>query len=179
MAVKLPPIDRLVQVRSSGSLVGAEELRMLLAPGLGLLKAGATGRGFKYRNIFLLFCCFWFLGQLLFFPEATSQVLTFSPSFELFSVYLQKRAWLYLFWLLIYSWSYAREWYFERVALACFVSEVTLAVIDYLTVASYAAGPISPQLTFYALLRLSFITCLLVNALYAHQAPPAPRTLWS
>jgi hypothetical protein len=179
MTAKLPPIDQLAEVRSSGPLVGPDELNMLLAPGVGLFKASAAGSGFKYRNIFLLLCCFWFLGRLLFFPEAVSEVLTFSPSFEFFSVYLQKRGWLYLFWLVLYSWSYARAWHFERVALVCFASEVTMLVIDYLTVFSYVASPMSPELTFFVLLRLAFMTCLLMNAIHAHRAPPAPRTLWS
>jgi len=176
----LPPVEQDVKVVAlgSGPLVSADELHMLLAPSLGLYKAGALGSGFKYRNIFLLLCCLWFLARLIFFPEAVYQVLTFPPTIETFLPYLQKRGWLYLFWLLIYGWSYAKDWYFERVALVCFVSEVTMFVMDYLTVFSYIAGPMSPMLTFFVLLRFAFIACLLLNAAYAHQAPPAPRSLW-
>ncbi len=178
---KLPPGPGYVKVaaRVAGPLVNAEELRMLLAPGLGLYKASAPGNGFKYRNIFLLLCTLWFLGRLMFFPEAVYQVLTFPPNMETFSAYLQKRGWLYLFWLLVYGCSYAKAWHFERVALVCLASEVTMFGMDYLTVFGYIDGPMSPLLTFFVLLRLMFIACLLMNALYAHQAPPAPRSWWT
>lgn len=165
-------------VAGSGPLVSADELHMLLAPSPVLVTACAIGRGFKYRNIFLLLCTLCFLIRLMFFPEAVQQVLNFSPSPETALPYLQKRGYLYLFWLLLYGWSYAKDWYFERVALVCFASEVTIFGVDYLTFASDGVSPMSPLLTFFVLLRCAFIACLLVNALYAHQAPAAPRTPW-
>ena len=165
-------------VSSSGPLVSADELHMLLAPSPRLETAFAAGCGFKYRNIFLLMCTLWFLLRLLFFPEAVQQLLHLSPSTETTLPYLQKRGYLYLFWLLLYGWSYAKDWYFERVALVCFASEVTIFAVDYLTFASDGVSPMSPLLTFSVLLRCAFIACLLVNALYAHQAPAAPRRLW-
>lgn len=161
-----------------GPLVSADELHMLLAPSLGLDKAFAVGHGFHYRNIFLLVCTLWFLLSLMFFPQAVQQLLHLSSSAETTLPYLQKRGYLYLFWLLLYGWSFAKDWYFERVALVCFASEVTIFAVDYLTFASDGVSPMSPLLTFTVLLRCGFVACLLVNALYAHQAPAAPRRLW-
>lgn len=178
---KLPfePMDAKHGFQGAGPLVSAEEMHMLLTPGLGFYKASTPGRGFKYRNIFLLLCTLWFLSGLMFFPEVVYQFLTFPPSEEKFLSYLQNRGWLYLFWLLLYAWSYAKAWYFERVALVCFSSEVTMFAMDYLAVFSDIAGPMSPLMTFFFLLRLTFISCLLINALYAHDAPPAPQSLIS
>jgi len=164
--------------RDSGPLVSSAELNMLLAPSLGSYTPSRAGRGFRYRNIFLMLCALWFIGMLLFSPEVVYQVLTFPPALETVEPYLQKRGWLYGFWLFFYGWSYAKDWHFERVALVCFASEVTILWMDYLAMVSYIAEPISPLLIIFVLLRLSFITCLLVNALYAHQAPPAPRSFF-
>ena len=161
-----------------GPLVSADELHMLMAPCVGLETVHAQGSSFKYRNIFLLLCTLLFLIWFLLFPEALYQVLTLTLNVETFSPYLQKRGWLYVFWLMIYSWSYARGWYFERVALMCFVSEMTIFVMDFLTVFTHFEGPMSPLLTFFILLRCALVTCLLMNAVCAYKAPSLPRTLW-
>jgi hypothetical protein len=97
-------------------------------------------------------------------------------SSETFLPYLQKRGWLYLFWMIIYGWSYTKNWYFERVALVCFVSEVTTLGMDYLTLSPHIFGPMSPLLTFFLLLRFVFIACLLMNAVEAHQVPRMTRS---
>jgi len=160
------------------SLLGADELNMLLTP-LVQTDAGRTlHQGFQYRNIFLLLCALWFLFRLLFFPDAVYQVLSLPAGIESFASYLQKRGWVYVFWLVLYSWSYVKNWYFERVALLCFASELTSFWMDYLTVYDYIPGPLSPALTFFILMRFAFIGCLLLNVLYAHRAPPLPRTFW-
>ncbi|MDO9280013.1 MAG: hypothetical protein Q7U05_15775 [Polaromonas sp.] len=161
----------------AGQLISSAELHMLLSPPLSLYGSSAIARGFKYRNIFLLACVLWFVACLLLFPEVVYQVLNFTPTAETFEPYLQKRGWLYVFWMFLYSWSYVKDWHFERVALVCLASEVTIFCMDYLTVFSYIAEPMSPTLTLFVLLRLAFITCLLVNAMNAHQAPPGPRSL--
>lgn len=167
-----------VRELDSELLVSAEELHMLLEPSPSPETTHAPGWGFKYRNIFLLLCTLWFLLKLLLFPEANYQVLTSTLATELFLPYLQKRGWLHLFWLLIYSWSYAKDWHFQKIALVCFASEVTIFCMDVLVVYSYWSGPFEPLLTFFVLLRLAFIGCLMVNALYAHKAPRLPRALW-
>lgn len=178
---KLPfePMDAKHVFQGAGPLVSAEEMHMLLTPRRGGYKASTPGRGFKYRNIFLLLFTLWFLSGLMFFPEVVYQFLTFSPREEKFLYYLQNRGWLHLFWLLLYAWSYAKGWYFERVALVCFSSEMTIFAMDCQSVFSDIAGPVSPLMTFFFLLRLTFISCLLINALYAHDAPPAPQSLVS
>jgi len=172
------PMDAKHVFQGAGPLVSAEEMHMLLTPGLGFFKASTPGRGFQYRTIFLLVCTLWYLMGLIVFPEAVQQLLPLSPSAETAWPYLQKRGYLYLFWLLLYGWSYAKDWYFERIALVCFASEATIFAIDCLTFASDDVNRMSPLLTLSVLLRCAFIACLLVNALYAHQAPAAPRTLW-
>ena len=161
-----------------GPLVSADELHMLMAPCVGLKTVHAQGSSFKYRNFFLSLCTLWFLIWFLLFPEVLYQLLTLTLNAETFSPYLEKRGWLYVFWLMIYGWSYARDWYFERVALMCFVSEMTIFVMDFLTVFTYFEGPMPPLLTFFVLLRCALVTCLLMNAVYAYKAPSPPRTLW-
>jgi hypothetical protein len=161
-----------------GPLVSADELHMLMAPCVGLKTVHAQCGSFKYRNIFLLLCTLWFLIWFLLFPEAVYQVLTLPLNAETFSPYLQKRGWLYIFWLMIYGWSYARDWYFERVALVCFVSEMTILVMDYLTVFTHLEGAMSPLLIFSILLRCALVICLLMNSVYAFNAPSAPSKLW-
>lgn len=163
---------------NSEPLVSAEELNMLLEALPTRQTSYTPSSGFKYRNLFLVLCTLWFSLRLILFPEAVNQFLSFSSTEETVLPYLQERGWLYLLWLLIYCWSYAKDWYFERVALACFVSELTIFGLDYLSVFIGTEGHMSPMLTLFVSLRFAFIVCLLINALYAHQAPPAPRSLW-
>lgn len=163
---------------NSEPLVSAEELHMLLEALPTRKTSYVPGSGFKYRNLFLMVCTLWFSLRLIFFPEAVHQVLSFSSTKETVLPYLQERGLLYLLWLLIYCWSYAKDWYFERVALACFASELTIFGLDYLSVFTDTEEHMSPMLTLFLSLRFAFIACLLINALYAHQAPPAPRPLW-
>ena len=135
---------------------------------------------FKFRNFFLLTLISAFCIKLLFFThvavanfadhERTAADLTF---------YFKLRALFVIAISAVYLYSYLKDWYFDKVSLLYVGIAATALVMDYFN--AYANLSESPLQWVSGLiaLRLLAILCLVLNAVYARQAPPMPRHLWS
>ncbi len=135
---------------------------------------------FKFRNFFLLTLISAFCIKLLFFThvavanfadhERTAADLTF---------YFKLRALFVIAISAVYLYSYLKDWYFDKVSLLYVGIAATALVMDYFN--AYATLSESPLQWVSGLiaLRLLAILCLVLNAVYARQAPPMPRHLWS
>jgi hypothetical protein len=160
------------------SLVTDEELRALIG------EDASPGQGvdiwFKYRNLFLLVVVISQLVKLLFFPDLTLSNFEVgvhgSPSF---ASYLAYRAGFAAVISVLYLLSYLKNWHFEKISFLYVGIAATALLMDYFNAYVYLSE--SPAQWVSGLLALRFIAlgCLLLNALNAHRAPSAPRTLWS
>jgi hypothetical protein len=135
--------------------------------------------GFKYRNLFMLAVTSFFLMKLLFFPE--SVMSNFSSSFTpSMAKHLRFRGLYLLLVMMIYIYSYYKDWYFETVAFIVFELAVFNVVGDFANVYSkFSHGSVPSTLIFFSLLRFSATVCLFLNTFNSHRAPLPPRRFWS
>lgn len=170
-----PPEKRATGIAfGSDPLVSFDELQMLLASE-AVAPHTTKANGFKYRNCFLLLGAALFLLHLNFYSAVGNQFLNLPPTIEVLFPHLNTRIYIYIFLTILYCWSYANDWYFERVSLASFASEATVFLMDYVTIINYISGSITAPILFYILLRITFVTCLFINVAYACHAPLARR----
>jgi hypothetical protein len=135
---------------------------------------------FKFRNFFLLTLISAFCIKLLFFThvavanfadhERTAADLTF---------YFKLRALFVIAISAVYLYSYLRDWYFDKVSLLYVGIAATALVMDYFNAYANLSETPLQWVSGLIALRLLAILCLVLNAVYARQAPPMPRHLWS
>ena len=135
---------------------------------------------FKFRNFFLLTLISAFCIKLLFFThvavanfadhERTAADLTF---------YFKLRALFVIAISAVYLYSYLKDWYFEKVSLLYVGIAATALVMDYFNAYANLSETPLQWVSGLIALRLLAILCLVLNAVYARQAPPMPRHLWS
>lgn len=135
---------------------------------------------FKFRNFFLLTLISAFCIKLLCFThvavanfadhERTAADLTF---------YFKLRALFVIAISAVYLYSYLKDWYFEKVSLLYVGIAATALVMDYFNAYANLSETPLQWVSGLIALRLLAILCLVLNAVYARQAPPMPRQLWS
>ena len=164
-------------IQKTQSTVTHEELRCLLGSAPPAATRGVDVH-FKYRNAFLLLVAIYFLVLLLLFPQQTYNELNLPNGTPDMAQYFQNRGWYLLVMGGVYTFSYLRDWHFERIALIAFALAISGFVMELMNYYNHIASPLPPFVGFLMLLRVVFIGCLLLNALRAQWAPAPPRHLW-
>ena len=135
---------------------------------------------FKFRNFFLLTLVSAFCIKLLFFTHvAVANFANHESAAADLTFYFKLRALFVIAISAVYLYSYLKDWYFEKVSLLYVGIAATALVMDYFNAyANLSETPLQWVPGLIAL-RLIAITCLVLNAIHARQAPPMPRHLWS
>jgi hypothetical protein len=135
--------------------------------------------GFKYRNLFMLAVASFFMVKLLFFPESVMSNISssFTPGM---AKHLRFRGLYLLVAMMVYLYSYYRDWYFETVAFIVFELAVFNVAGDFANVYSKLShGSVPAALIFFIFIRFSATACLFLNTFNSHRAPLPPRRFWS
>jgi hypothetical protein len=158
-------------------LISEAEMALLLTPQERKLLKGVD-KGFLLRNLFLLASVLFFAIRLLFFSEQTYLGLNIHTDVRDLRPYLQYRGIFILLASAVYVLSYARDWYFERVALFSCAISFTGLLMDFFNIYSLIQGPMPTHVLALIFLRAACTYVLLINAIRADRAPPLPRGLW-
>ncbi len=140
---------------------------------------GNVDTWFKYRMVYLLAAVVTFTLKLLCYPGIETGQFDAASSTGTLELYLQYRASSVILISAIYGYSYLKDWYFERVALAILGVSVTALFVDYFNAYVHLSPAPSDWFALVIVLRFLAIFCLLLNAMNARYAPPMPRRLWS
>ena len=135
---------------------------------------------FKFRNLFLLTLISAFCIKLLFFTHvAVANFADHASSAADLTFYFKLRALFVITISAVYLYSYLKDWYFEKVSLLYVGIAATALVMDYFNAYANLSETPLQWVSGLIALRLLAILCLVLNAVYARQAPPMPRHLWS
>lgn len=159
-------------------LISEAEMALLLTPQERQLLKGVD-RGFRLRNLFLLAAVLFFTVRLLFFSEQAYLALNIHTDGRDLRPYLQYRGIYVLVASCVYVLSYARDWYFERVAMFSCAISFTGLLMDFFNIYSLIQGPMPSHVLALIFVRAACTYLLLINALRADRAPPLPRSFWS
>ena len=133
---------------------------------------------FDCRNFFLLLVAGFFAIKLLFFPESITRHFSGSLTPEM-THYLLRRGWYMLLFVLLYSYSYYRDWYFEAIAFVIFELAICNMVGDFVNIYSkFTYDSMPADLIFLGIIRFSATVCLFLNTFNSHRAPLLPRRFW-
>ncbi|MDO9279460.1 MAG: hypothetical protein Q7U05_12965 [Polaromonas sp.] len=178
------------QTHTGRTRITEEELLALLGPIVGqspsahpVRRANLANAGvdvwFKFRMLFLLAVVTTYTGKLLFFPALAAANYDLGASAVSLSHYFQYRAGFVILISAVYLYSYLKDWHFEQVSLVFLGVGVTALVLDYFNAYMYLSQTPMQWVAGLIALRFLAIFCLLMNAMNARHAPPAPRRLWS
>jgi hypothetical protein len=134
---------------------------------------------FKYRMVYLFAAVVTFTLKLLYYPGIETGQFDAGSSAGTLELYFQYRASIVILFSGIYTYSYLKDWYFERVSLAILGVSVTALFMDYFNAYIYMGQTPMQWIVAVIALRFLAIFCLLMNAMNARHAPPMPRRLWS
>jgi hypothetical protein len=178
------------QTHTAHARITEEELIALLGPAPGQLPPAVSAERaqladagvdtwFKYRMVFLLAVAMTYSAKLLLFPALAITNFDLSASALSLDQYLQYRAGFVILISAVYLYSYLKDWHFEQVSLVFLGVGVTALVLDYFNAYVYLSQTPTQWIAGLIALRFMAIFCLLMNAMNARHAPPAPRRLWS
>jgi hypothetical protein len=182
--------NHMIQHLPKQTRISEEELMALLGPvpsqvlpaapsvQMPLASAGVDA-WFKYRMIFLLAVVLSYIVKLLFFPALAAGNFDLSVSNSSLDRYFQFRAGFVILLTGVYTFSYLKDWQFERVSLVFLGVAVMALMLDYFNAYVYISQTPTQWIAGLIALRFLAIFCLLMNAMSARHAPPMPRRLWS
>lgn len=129
-------------------------------------------RWFKYRNAFLFLVVVFYAIRLLGFTESVvSNLVVHADERENLLFYLKFRAIFVIVLASIYSWSYLKQWRFEKIALITAIISITSLVMDYFNAYVYMHEKATVLFICVLCVRLLTTACLIVNAMNAHRVP--------
>lgn len=135
---------------------------------------------FKFRNLFLLTLISAFCIKLFFFTHvAVANFADHERNAANLTFYFKLRALFVIAISAVYLYSYLKDWYFEKVSLLYVGIAATALVMDYFNAYANLSDTPLQWVSGLIALRVLAIACLVLNAVYARQAPPMPRHLWS
>ena len=141
---------------------------------------GGADRFFKWRNLFMLSVAAFMLIRLLFFAHDALPVAHALQNGSLdANQYLQFRALYVGLIMMLYVFSYLRDWFYPQVALIVFAMSLAAMVIDTFNFYVFYDSDMTKFTVAMLVLRILVIGCLFLNALYVHRAPAMPRKFWS
>ena len=141
---------------------------------------GGVDRFFRWRNLFMASVALFMLIRLLFFAYDDLPAAYAPPGGGLdVKHYLQIRALGVGSVIVLYSFSYLRDWFFPQVALFFFAVAVANLTMDTFNFYVLFEDGMTKVVVITLVLRSVVIGCLFFNALNAHRAPAMPRKFWS
>ncbi len=178
------------EIKSGRPVVTQEEMAALLGPagpGATAISLAAPHHAgvlvdiwFRHRMRFLSVLLLAFSIKLIYFPAgALSHYDDQLVSADYLLRYANYRVVFIWLFAALYTFSYLKDWHFQKLSWAFFGTSLMALIIDLVSVYPYAGDALGLWLAALIALRLTTLYFMLLNALNAHRVPAMPRRPWS
>jgi len=164
--------------KKTHSVITPEEIAMLNGVGKKMRPSGVD-RGFRTRHAVLTLLLLFFMTRLLFYPATLQAELNLPAYMGDMSSYFQLRGGFAFVLVMVYYFSYVKDWYFSRVALIIAALAFAGLTSDFFNIYRYMTGAWPAVIVFIVAARCIVVYCLFMSSIRDNRAPPMPRHFFS